>query len=139
MIEPANASLLLPTESEHFKVRYRLWIGIALLLIGIICTLLNLWLLLLGELNGAIVVGVLVTIAGYCYLTRPYFVIAPHRLTIYNPIGQVVKRYPLAAFNDILVSDRTVHIKSNGPEKLKLNKWLVRPADWARLEAISRD
>ncbi|MGC1309009.1 MAG: hypothetical protein WA885_17420 [Phormidesmis sp.] len=128
----------IPTEAEHFKARYKIWIGVVLLSLGLLCTVLTVWdMLRAGEFSAVVIVGVVVAIAGYLYLTRPYFVLAPNRLTIYSPIGQVVKRYPLVAFSDIAVENGQVYIESLGREKTKLSRFLTRSADWKTLERIA--
>lgn len=132
-----------PTEDEHFKGRYNPLIGIALILLGAIATLVSLWLMLLNnQFNVAIVIGLVALLFGYLYLTRPYFTVAPNRLTVYNPIGKVVKRYPFESFNHLYTEKSHLYIESGyseagSREKVNLNKWMVRAQDWRQLEAIT--
>ena len=133
----------LPTESDHFKARYAIWIGVSFLLLGLVSTGLTLWVMLLsGEFNGAIVLGLLLTIIGFLYLTRPYFAIAPNRLTIYNLLGKSVKRCPFASFNHLALENNSLYINSSyteetgAREKVNISRWLVRSKDWARLSSI---
>jgi len=132
-----------PTEDNHFKGRYAIWMGVGFLLLGVVSTGLNLWAMLLaGEFSGAIVLGILLTIIGVLYLKQPYFVIAPNRLTLYNLLGKSVKRYPFASYDHITVENGIVYIKSdyaedtNQREKVNISRWLVRSKDWARLTSI---
>lgn len=132
-----------PTEDNHFKGRYAIWIGIVFLLLGLVSTGINLWVMLLaGEFSGAIVLGVLLTVIGVLYLKQPYFAIAPNRLTLYNLLGKSVKRYPFASYSHITVENGSVYIKSdyaeetNQREKVNISRWLVRSKDWARLTSI---
>ncbi|NJM96529.1 MAG: hypothetical protein HC800_04370 [Phormidesmis sp. RL_2_1] len=132
----------LPTEAEHFKGRYQPWLGLAFFLLGATTTTLNLWAMLLsGELKGAIVVGALLTIIGVLYLNRPYFALAPNRLTIYNLIGSAVNRYSFESFSQIKIENGSVLIDSSypnePPQKVKITPWMVRSADWKRLKAIA--
>ncbi len=136
------SSSFIPTEDNHFKAYYRIWIGILLLAIGLVMCALALWSMLQSNsFNSAIVLGVVLVIAGYLYLTRPYFVLAPNRLTIYNLIGRVVKRHPFETFSDLKIENNTLYIDGgflgrDRPEPTKLKKWLVRPRDWKRLQEI---
>lgn len=138
-----NAPSTLPTENQHFKARYKTSIGIALLTIGLLATILTLWVMLLeGQFSSTIISGILPTIIGFLYLTRPYFVIAPNRLTIYSPIGKAVKRYPFANFNDLKIIDGKLYIESNdskltGAEKVKVSRGLVHAKDWKVIESFA--
>ncbi len=135
---------LLPTEAEHFKARYALWLGGSFLLVGIITTLLSLWMIATqGSFNSSILVSLVLGAVGFLYLTRPYFAIAPNRITIYNLIGKSVKRYPFATFSHIVVDNDSLYIEgADEPggqrERVKVNKRLVRSKDWAHVEAIAR-
>ncbi|MEO1447782.1 MAG: hypothetical protein AAFV46_16410, partial [Cyanobacteria bacterium J06635_11] len=137
---PTAGSPFVPTEAQHFKARYKTWMGITMLVIGVIATVLNVWVMLLsGSFSFTIIPCVLPAIIGFLYLTRPYFVVAPNRLTIYSPIGQVVKRYPFKSFNDIkLVNDRlyieSVDASLTGAEQVKISKGLTHARDWQTLE-----
>ncbi|MEM9088909.1 MAG: hypothetical protein AAGC93_09215 [Cyanobacteria bacterium P01_F01_bin.53] len=141
---PAAGSPFAPTEAQHFKARYKTWIGITMLVIGVIATVLNVWVMLLsGSFSFTIIPCVLPAIIGFLYLTRPYFVVAPNRLTIYSPIGQVVKRYPFKSFNDIkLVNDRlyieSVDANLTGAEQVKISKGLTHAQDWQTLEGFTQ-
>ena len=132
-----------PTEEKHFKGHYKPLIGIALMLLGAIASLMSLWLMLLNnQFNVAIVIGLAALLFGYLYLTRPYFVIAPNRITVYNPMGKVVKRYPFASFDHLHTENKHLYIESGyletgSREKVNLHKWMVRAQDWRQLEAIA--
>lgn len=134
----------LPTEDNHFKARYPVWLGLVLLTLGILNLLLAILLIFLnGGFNSGLITGVILTGVGYLYLTRPYFSLAPNRLTIYNLIGSPIKRYSFEYFSDITVESSGVYIKKGADddpfhnEKIKLTKWMVRTADWQKLRAIA--
>ena len=137
-------SPFVPTEAQHFKARYKTWIGITLLVIGVIATVLNLWVMLLsGSFSFTLIPCVLPAIIGFLYLTRPYFVVAPNRLTIYSPIGKVVRRYPFASFNDIKLVNGRLYIESveanlTGAEQVKVSKGLTHASDWKTLEGFAQ-
>ncbi len=132
----------LPTEAEHFKARYQLWIGATFLTIGSVTAAMSLWAMLLeGGFMGAAVLGVLLMAVGFLYLTRPYFAIAPNRLTVYNLLGNAVKRYPFGSFSRLSIENATLYIESSYAdgtrEKANISRWMVRSADWKRLQALS--
>ncbi|MGB3297438.1 MAG: hypothetical protein WBA76_04150 [Phormidesmis sp.] len=137
-----SSSASVPTEIEHFKVRYKLWIGAAFLLLGSVTVGMSLRAMLLnGGFIGAAVLGLLLMVAGFLYLSRPYFAIAPNRLTIYNLIGSAVKRYPFESFGHLSIENTTLYIEGSntGAAKSKVNikGWMVRSADWKRLQALT--
>lgn len=133
----------LPTESDHFKVRYKTWVGALCLLLGIAATLLSLRTMLTSNrFSSSVIFGILAMIVGYLFLTRSYFVIAPNRLTVYGLLGKAVKRYPFAAFSDIKTENGKVYIDSDAAagssrESVSLINWLIHPDDWETLKAIS--
>ena len=132
------------SEERPFVGRYNPWVGGPLLLVGLLCLGLNLWVMLLaGDFNGGIVVGIVVSVAGFLYLTRPCFSLAPNRLTLYSPIGAVIKRYPYGSITDIKVDNNKVYIAAadrrspQEKEKVKLAKWMVQPQDWQMLRQLT--
>lgn len=140
----------LPTEENHFKAYYTPWLGSLFLVLGLLNVFLALWLMLLtGKFSVAIVTGVAISAVGFLYLTRPCFAIAPNRLTLYNLIGSPIKRYPFASFSDIYIEGKKVYIRDQNSletsttgsvattEKVKLTKWMVKPADWKTLQSIA--
>ncbi|MEL7141596.1 MAG: hypothetical protein AAFY33_03745 [Cyanobacteria bacterium J06643_4] len=133
----------LPTENNHFKARYAPWLGLGLLALGIFNLALAILLIFLnGGFNAGLVTGAVLTVVGYLYLTRPYFSLAPNRLTIYNLVGSPVKRYSFESFNDIAIESNVVYLESGAltprhKEKLKLTKWMVRGADWKKFCAMT--
>ena len=144
-------SSFLPTEAQHFKGRYRVSLGIACLVIGTLSASLNLWIMgfddqpsrpiLLGFIG--ILISCSVASLGILYLTRPYFGVAPNRLTIYSVLGKVAKRYPFAAFSSLKIENDSLYIESSDGErdsqreKVKIKKWAIRAEDWERLQQIA--
>ena len=131
----------LPTETHHFKARHNPWVGITLLIIGVINLLLIIWIMLLtGKFNTGIITGLVCAIAGFLYLTSPYFSIAPNRLTVYSLIGSTVKRYPFASLSSITISGSKIVIASadtQQPETAKIAKWLTHPKDWETVKSMA--
>lgn len=139
MSDRKSTPAALPTEAEHFKAGYKVWLGGVLLILGLIGILIGLRTLLNGDFSGVLIVGLLAAITGILYLIRPYFAIAPNRLTVYQLTGKVAKRYPFAAFADISIEGNQVYISiDNQREPVKIARWMVKTADWHRLQSIAR-
>ena len=138
-----TSASILPTQRNHFKAYYQPWIGILLFGFGLaICVFALVSMVQSGSFNSVIVLGVFLTLAGYLYLTRPYFTLAPNRLTIYNLIGKVVKRYPFEAFNNLRVDKGTVYVENSFIERdclepTTLKRWLIKSQDWEKLKQIT--
>lgn len=132
-----------PTESDHFQARYKTWIGSLCLVLGIVAAVFSLRIILIdGRFNSSVIFGLLATTVGFLLLTRPYFAIAPNRLTVYGLLGKVVKRYPFAAFSDIKIENGRVSIENSSAaggsrESVKLTQWLVNSDDWKTLKVIA--
>ena len=135
-----------PTEDNHFQARFNPWIGLALVLAGLLVFLLALRTILVDQVFSLrIFLGVLLIVVGLLYLKRPYFAIAPNRLTVYSFFGQVVKRYPFADFRNIEIDGGKVYIRApevdNGNahsfedrECVKIQKWMTQSSDWKKLK-----
>jgi hypothetical protein len=137
----SDSSIHFPTEAEHFKVRYQPWLGIVCLLLGAVIAGASLWAMSRqGGFIGLMLIGVILVVTGGLYLSRPYFAIAPNRLTLYNLIGNPVKRYPFQSFSHLRLEKGALYIEnSNGlQEKVNIRPWMVKSADWRQLQALSQ-
>ncbi len=136
-------SPILPTEDSHFKAYYPVWIGSLSLLIGIaLCALTIGSMIQSSSFNSFIIIGIASVIAGYFYLTQPYFTLAPNRLTIYNPFGKVVKRYPFKTFSHLKIERDTLYVEGSFLERdryepTNIKRLLVKPKDWEKIKAIT--
>lgn len=130
----------LPTEANHFKGRYALWLGLGFLLLGGLTTLVSLQAMLMnGRINGAIITGVITTVIGILCLIRPYFSLAPNRLTVYNLLGNAAKRYPFESFGHLTIEKSTLYIENSheSRKKVKIHRWMMKSADWKQLQQIA--
>jgi hypothetical protein len=111
------------------KVRYNLVLGVVFIVLGALCTFLGLWLLMLGEFNPAVVVGLMPILFGILYLARPYFLVEPGMVTVPALIGPVKRRFPYARLE--LEGSRVVAVHDDGTrKKLPIARWLAHSADW---------
>ena len=138
-----------PTEDNHFKAHFNPWIGIGLVVFGLIVCFLTLQAILSsGVFSFRILIGIIMLAVGAMYLKRPYFAIAPNRLTVYNFFGQTVKRYPFASFNQIEVEKGSVYIQTTDidragataqtREPVKIRQWMTKSSDWQKLKRLSK-
>ncbi|MEO0540350.1 MAG: hypothetical protein AAFZ80_05730 [Cyanobacteria bacterium P01_A01_bin.105] len=124
------------TEADTLTLRYRVTLGWGLVVLGLINLGLGIWLLLLGDLVSGGILGILFLIAGYLYLKRPYFEVRPNRVTVYNLLGNVVKRYPLTPNERLTVQGRKLLIEQDGmARKVAVSRFLIKDADWEALES----
>ena len=94
-----------------------------------------------GSFSFRIVIGALLAAVGGLYLKRPYFAVAPNRLTVYNAFGQIVKRYPFIDFSHIEIVNNNIYIHTEAsarrPNPIKVRKWMTKPSDWKKLVKIT--
>jgi hypothetical protein len=141
MTDSSFSSVNFPTEAEHFKARYKSGLGMACLLLGGVIAAISLRAMLQqGGFIGLMVIGVVIITMGGLYLRQPYFAIAPNRLTLYNLLGNTVKRYPFESFAHISLENGALYIESGhaGKEKVNIRQWMVKSADWQQLQALSQ-
>jgi hypothetical protein len=112
------------------KVRYNPAVGIVLLVLGAVCLFLGLWLMALGELNGAVFAGLLVTVLGILYLVRPYFWVMPSTVEVVATVGPAKRRYP---FQTLAVEGGKLYaVSEDGTrKKIPVARWMANSADWA--------
>ncbi len=85
-------------------------------------------------------IGIVVAVAGGLYLSRPYFAIAPNRLTLYNLLGNTVKRYPFESFSHLSLEKGALYIRNadEDAQQVNVHQWMVKSADWKRLQALAQ-
>ena len=79
-------------------------------------------------------VGLAVVFFGFgCYCwQRPYFLLEPQQLTVYNLLGMEKKRYTFESWEFVKADSRRIYIDDNGiTKKVAVVPWLVRSDDWA--------
>lgn len=111
------------------KVRYKAgWSVTFLVLGGLSLTLVVALLVLTGKVYwGSLIPGVLCTVIGLGYRTRPYFEVHDDHLLFRAVIGPATKRYPYASPAELEVRDGRVWLQG---KKLGFSKTLARRDDW---------
>ncbi|PZO11360.1 MAG: hypothetical protein DCF25_19535 [Leptolyngbya foveolarum] len=84
-------------------------------------------------------VGVAVLLFGfglYC-LNRPYFLLEPRQLTVYNLLGSVSKRYTFDSWEVVKADSRRIYIDDDGiTKKVSVLPWLASTKDWIAMREL---
>lgn len=74
----------------------------------------------------------------YC-LNRPYFLLEPTQLTVYNLLGRVSKRYTFESWAVVKADSRRIYIDDDGiTKKVPVSPLLVSTEDWITLREMLR-
>lgn len=104
---------------------------------GSINLLLSIWVILLGGFSVAIVTGVLITVIGILYLARPYFVVEPSRIVLYNLFGMPMKQYAIEPYSTVRIENNKLYIHTKDSQtKVNVTKWLANADDWQKLQQL---
>lgn len=80
---------------------------------------------------------VLLFVFGFYCLRRPYFLLEPRRLTVYNLLGLVTKRYTFESWEVVKADNRRIYIDNNGITiKVAVAPWLVETDDWLTMRKM---
>lgn len=108
--------------------------GVTFIILGIVLLVLNLMLL---NMRGAhsnpmgLLMGVMITLIGILYLTRPAFELRANELVMFNLLGMELKRYPFKSLRDFQVIGNKLYIAAEGSSKrVKISKVMIRTTDW---------
>ncbi len=73
-----------------------------------------------------------------CYsLNRPYFLLEPRQLTVYNLLGLVSKRYTFESWEVVKADNRRIYIDNGGITiKVAVAPWLVKTDDWVTMRKM---
>ncbi|NJM98635.1 MAG: hypothetical protein HC800_17090 [Phormidesmis sp. RL_2_1] len=74
---------------------------------------------------------------GFYCLNRPYFLLEPRQLTVYNLLGLVSKRYTFDSWDVVKADSRRIYIDDAGiTKKVPVAPWLVKPDDWLAMRKL---
>ena len=72
----------------------------------------------------------------YC-LNRPYFLLEPRQLTVYNLLGLVSKRYTFDSWAVVKADSRRIYIDHDGiTKKVSVLPWLASTKDWVAMREM---
>ena len=85
---------------------------------------------------GALLFLAVVFFGIYC-LERPYFLLEPHQLTIYNLLGVITKQYTFDSWDVVKADSRRIYIDDKGITlKVPIAPWLVKADDWMAMRKL---
>ena len=80
---------------------------------------------------------VMVMIFGLYCLNRPYFLLEPRQLTVYNLFGVVTRRYTFDSWEVVKADSRRIYIDDEGiTKKVPVAPWLVKSDDWTSMRKL---
>lgn len=111
------------------KVRYNTAVGISFVVLGAVCTVLGLWLAMLGEFNPSVLIGLLVLLLGILYLVRPYFWVHSKSVEVGAVIGPMKREYEFQTLE--LSGGKVVAVRADGTrKKVPVTRWMSNTSDW---------
>ncbi len=85
---------------------------------------------------GALLFLAVVLFGLYC-LKRPYFLLEPRQLTVYNLLGVVTNQYIFDSWDVVKADSRRIYIDDQGITiKVPVAPWLVKADDWVAMRKL---
>ncbi len=82
-------------------------------------------------------ISMLLFLFGFYCLRRPYFLLEPSQLTVYNLFGGVRKRYTFDSWDVVKADNRHIYIDDEGiTKKVPVAPWLAKTDDWAAMRKL---
>lgn len=125
-----------PTRSQQkLTAYYKTTLSIFFIACGGLGIVASLW--MAKTLSLAAILGVLVILFGLYCLHRPYFLLEPRRLTVYNILGLVKKQYTFDSWDVVKADNRRIYIDDDGiTKKVPVAPWLVKAEDWLAMRKM---
>lgn len=97
----------------------------------------SLWLASKASVLPLAALCILVFVFGCSCLNRPYFLLEPRQLTVYNLLGLVSKRYTFESWEVVKADSRRIYIDNGGITiKVAVAPWLVKTDDWMTMRKM---
>ena len=125
--------------SQYLMAYYNKTPGILFLASGVVGTAYALWSATQIGNNLSPLVGLAAGFfgLGFFCLQRPYFLLEPQQLTVYNLLGMEKKRYTFESWEFVKADSRRIYIDDNGiTKKVPVAPWLVKRDDWAAMRSL---
>jgi len=114
------------------KVHYSRWIIVPLLVTGLVCLGLGIWVALLGGTAiMQIAIGAIILLDGLLFLKTPVFALEPNSIALYRPIGRVRKRFPFQSHSEIRVNGSQLFV---GKARVPIRRWYLDRSQWQAFE-----
>ena len=117
---------------------YKTALGAILAVIGAISFAFSLWTAIqTSRFSPLLVVAVLLFGFGLYCLNRPYFLLEPRQLTVYNLLGTVSKRYTFDSWEVVKADSRRIYIDDDGiTKKVSVLPLLASTEDWLTMREM---
>jgi len=122
----------MPDNSPPVKVHVTPWMVLPLLVVGLLCLGLGLWVALLERTpNLQIVLGAVISLNGVLNLKTPVFALETDNIALYRPIGLVRRRFPFESRSEIRVDGNRLFV---GEARVPVQKWCLNRSEWRVFE-----
>ena len=128
-----------PNSSQQpLTVYYKKTLGLFFLTLGALGFFASLYWLVQGSSSFPLVLlCLLLCLFGVYCLRRPYFLLEPRQITVYNLLGIVTKRYTFDSWDVVKADNRRIYIDDNGiTKKVSVAPWLVKADDWLTMRKL---
>ena len=117
---------------------YKKTLGLIFLIVGVIGLMVSLYALIQGQiLFPLVLIWLLLCLFGFYCLHRPYFLLEPRQLTVYNLLGIATRRYTFESWEFVKADNRRIYIDDNGiTKKVPVAPWLVKTDDWIAMRSL---
>lgn len=125
-----------PTRSQkNLTAYYKTTLSFFFITCGALGLIASLW--VAKSLSLSSLLGVLVILFGLYCLHRPYFLLEPRKLTVYNILGLVKKQYTFDSWDVVKADSRRIYIDDQGiTKKVPVAPWLVKADDWLAMRKM---
>ncbi len=134
--------MLSPRSETSLTAYYKITLSLFFLVSGGVGLLASLWFALSAQsisfqpILGALLFLSVVLFGVYC-LNRPYFLLEPRQLTVYNILGIATKRYTFESWDVVKADSRRIYIDDQGiTKKVPVAPWLVKSDDWTAMRKL---
>jgi len=131
-------SMQIQSSQHRFTAYYKKTLGLLFLIVGAVGLLTSLYLIIQGSMLPLLaVLCLLLCLFGLYCLRRPYFLLEPRQLTVYNLLGITTRRYTFESWEFVKADNRRIYIDDNGiTKKVPVAPWLVKTDDWLAMRSL---
>ena len=126
------------SSQQHLTAHYKMALGTLLAIGGAAGLALSIWnATQTSQFSPLIGVAALLFCFGLYCLNRPYFLLEPHQLTVYNLLGTVSKRYTFDSWEVVKADSRRIYIDDDGiTKKVPVIPLLASTKDWLAMREL---
>ena len=123
---------------QRLTAYYKTALGALFAIIGAVSFAFSLWTVTqTSQFSPLLAVSVLLFAFGLYCLNRPYFLLEPRQLTVYNLLGTVSKRYTFDSWEVVKADSRRIYIDDDGiTKKVSVLPLLASTEDWLTMREM---